>query len=564
MGPMLVLAGPGSGKTTMIAHRVLRLCRENRVPEEQILVLTYTRAAAQEMRSRSLRLLGTENTAISFGTFHSIFWRMLREQGRLCGYTLLEEPERLRLGMEILRETGGIEAEIQAQAEEYLKLYEKGHPEKDAGYREWSEAYRREKLRRKYLDYEDILTEAVRMLRDERIRFCYQRKFRYILVDEFQDVNPAQYYALRLLAGNDANVFAVGDDDQAIYGFRGAVPDIMRRFPEDFPGCTLISLPLNYRSTRRIVELSGRLIAHNKNRYEKKIRAASGEKGKRVSRRIYEAPEEECREIAELARKEKGRLAILFRTRYQAAGLIKVLEDYNLPFQMEGYAWNPYDHWIGQDIDDYIRAAHGECEAIKRILNKSYPEIPEGVFSWLPEGECAQVLLSYSMDMEVRMGLEELFYQLGKLRVETPGRGMHRIAAEMGYLKYLRKKAERSGIPPRELMRRFDFWQREAEPCRTWQEWRETRREKKSSWESPTPAVQIMTLHAAKGLEFPTVWIPEIESGSLPHERAADLEEERRLLYVGCTRAREELILSCCKARGGRNTQESVFWKELI
>ncbi len=564
MGPMLVLAGPGSGKTTMIAHRVLRLCREAGVPEEQILVLTYTRAAAQEMRSRSLRLLGTENTGISFGTFHSIFWRMLREQGRLSGYTLLEEPERLRLGMEILKGEVGNETEIQAQAEEYLKLGERKMSEEDALYQEWREAYRLEKRRRKLLDYEDILTEALRMLGEEHFHLLYQRRFRYIMVDEFQDVNPTQYSALRLLAGNDANVFAVGDDDQAIYGFRGAVPDIMRRFPEDFPGCRLISLPLNYRSTRRIVELSGRLIAHNKNRYEKKIRAASDQKGKRVSRRIYEVPEEERRAIAEFARKENGGLAVLFRTRYQAAGLIKVLEDYNLPFQMEGYAWNPYTHWIGQDIDDYIQAAYGDDKAIKRILNKSYPEIPEGVFSWLQEGEHVRKLLCFSLDMEVRMGLEELFYQLGKLRAEAPGRGMHRIAAEMGYLKYLRKKAEGSGIPPRELMRRFDFWQREAETCKSWREWKERQMEKQRSWVSPTAAVQIMTLHAAKGLEFQTVWIPEIEEGSLPHERSVDLEEERRLLYVGCTRAKERLILSCCKERGGRNTKESVFWKELL
>ncbi|MBQ7916525.1 MAG: ATP-dependent helicase [Firmicutes bacterium] len=563
-GPMLVLAGPGSGKTTMITHRVLYMQDEGRIPEKQILVVTYTKAAAQEMCSRFLRLKGTDLTEVTFGTFHSIFWRMLRQQGHFSDRKVMEEGQDLQIGTDLLmREWEMPSSEAKELAQEYLNLYSRERNGLKVTfqdqYKRWKGLYEEEKQVRKLIDFDDMQEGAVQMLNDSGVRSYYQERFRYILVDEFQDVNPIQYQALRMLTGTPANIFVVGDDDQAIYGFRGAAPGIMQQFPKDFPGCQILNLKNNYRSTQRIVHFAGQIIACNQVRYSKEIVAASGETGRKVQCREFENEKEECRAIAEYALKlpQWSDLAVLFRTAHEGDTLRRVLGDYNIPYYMKEECLSPYEHWIGEDIVDFLSAARGNTDALGRILKKPSRGIPLGILSWLRAGESPKRLLNFNMSPEIRLALEELFYDLGKLLKERPEKGMHRIARRLRYLEYLRGVAERSGIPERKLLQRFDFWQRDAEKVKSWEEWAQRRQRMIEGGSQIREGVQLMTLHASKGLEFPAVWIPELEEGSLPHERAENIEEERRLFYVGCTRAEKQLIISWCHKRGGGKRKKS-------
>ena len=568
-GPMLVLAGPGSGKTTMITHRILHMIQERGIEERKIWVVTYTRAAAQEMRSRFLHLRGTDQTETAFGTFHSLFWKMLRDQGELRDRSILEEGEQLAAAKQILAHQGDSN-ETTELAQWLLSRYEFfRNTGQERGERVeaqeivWRRAYEEYKRERRKMDFDDILAAMKKALEQPNIRRSFQAQYQYFLVDEFQDVNPVQYEALKLLVGEGGNLFVVGDDDQAIYGFRGAAPGIMLRFPEDFPGCRVLSLRWNYRSTSRIVEKSTELIVHNRKRYPKAIEARQKKRGPRVRMQIFEEEKEEYRAIAREAHRSPG-LCVLFRTHSQMRPLLQSLEDYGIAYHTREHVYNPYAHWIGDDILEYRRAALGDQTAFLGVLRRYGESIPLACISWLREGENAKKILDYPLGIELRTALTGLFYELDHVRRESPAASLHRIASRLHYFQYLQRVGERRGIDPARLKQRYDFFQRMVSEYKTWEEWEENRRQKiQETMTAKSSDVLLLTMHAAKGLEFDTVWIPGLEEGMLPHERAEDLEEERRLLYVGCTRAKTRLILSRNLRRGGNQQSKSLFWTEI-
>lgn len=579
-GPMLVLAGPGSGKTTMITRRVLHMTGRLGIRENQILVMTYTKAAAQEMCGRFLRLKGTQQTEVCFGTFHSVFLRMLKEQGQCPFNEVLTGEAAENLMAQILKEkyevplTEGKEL-AGAILSEYSKQRNTG--EKFFPLPDWSaqrclrcvEWYEKRKRERHCMDFDDMLSLAGKMLQREETARYYQNRFPYILVDEFQDINPRQYQILLRLAGQKGNVFAVGDDDQAIYGFRGASPQLLRQFAADFHPCQILTLKWNYRSTKQIVTFSQNLVRHNRDRFEKKMSAAKNQPGEPVRQMVFDRQEQEAIAMAERFRKlrRKGvrydQIAVLLRSSYQAEPICAILEDYGISCRCGDVTSSPYGHWIGGDAAAFWRAAAGERSAFQKILTIGARKIPLACMTWMEENEPPRTLLQKKLPAPVRLALEELFYELDHLLKEGPSRGFHRIYKRLGYEAYLRSAAEKAGIAARELYGRFDFFQREAQKYSEWEEWETGRQEAISQAQKDgADSVRIMTLHGAKGLEFPIVWIPGVEQKTLPHERSRNLQEERRLLYVGCTRARERLYLSCCLNRRGQKKQPSIFWEE--
>lgn len=566
-GPLLVLAGPGSGKTTMIVHRLEELLRRGTDPKS-ILVVTYTKAAAQEMRSRFLRYMGTEQTEIRFGTLHSFFWQILYEQHRITGWRMMESDEALRLAAEILQEDTGMpeeEAVFIAEQELARYRYERGRmlPHEN---RTFAAAFEERKQSLRILDYDDILTLALRLMRSspEVVRL-YRDRYRHILVDEYQDINPVQYAGLKLLTGRDGNLFAVGDDDQSIYGFRGSDPGLLLRFPKDFNRAGVLRLSANYRSTPEIVDFSAAIICRNQERYAKSIHAVRSHGGF-VQKRTYRDGEEEWQAIAAWAARLRnpGQCAVLYRSIYDAAGLCRTLDDRGTDYVLKDRMMNPYRHWIGQDILDYAMAAQGDPDAFGRILKRPPRGIPSGLLTWLSPGEKPQMLLQKPLGREYRSALEELLYNLKRIQTGPPGKGVARIYKNLEYKRFLEQFAEEHKLPYRLLSGRWQFFRDLAASCRDWREYAEKlQRGIQDHTEEKSGGLRIMTLHASKGLEFDQVWIPQIEAGTLPHERADNPEEERRLLYVGCTRARDMLTVSCAKRRTGGHKKQSVFWKEL-
>lgn len=326
-GPMLVLAGPGSGKTTVLTHRIMVLKTEAGVPETEILVLTFTRAAAAEMKERYLRLAGSGDTKVTFGTFHSVFYRILRQYTEIGNCEICERPDALAMIGQILCKRFGEEFSPGTVCEEvYDQIGRMKNGMKVSAllpkevYPELEEAMRRNGK----IDYDDMLLMFLRMLTDDpEILRMLRSRYRYILVDEFQDLNRTQYEILKLLAGTAQNVFAVGDDDQSIYGFRGSDPGFMKQFLTDYRPAKKIVLSVNHRSTGEIVKASIRLIRHNRNRFAKRLHSVNT-KGLRPDIRTFEDPEEEAkyieqrikvlREAAEKADLKEPTAAILART----------------------------------------------------------------------------------------------------------------------------------------------------------------------------------------------------------------------------------------------------------
>ncbi|MDO4487782.1 MAG: UvrD-helicase domain-containing protein [Eubacteriales bacterium] len=279
-GPMLVLAGPGSGKTYTLVRRIDNLVSVRKVKPSEILVITFTKAAASEMRERYLKHAGLDSTEVTFGTFHSVFLRILSENGVTSGCTLATEEQCLKIIRNVARER--LKDEAPSDMELMLTLDEIGRMKNGmkSSYSYAEILYKdleREFERLRLIDYDDMMIKMLALLRNnEHVLASLRKRFRYLLVDEFQDINRVQYEIVKLLSAPQNNVFAVGDDDQSIYGFRGSDPEIMKRFPNDFPGTKIVNLNINYRSSREIVKTSLKLINNNKNRYKKKLKSNSG------------------------------------------------------------------------------------------------------------------------------------------------------------------------------------------------------------------------------------------------------------------------------------------------
>lgn len=591
-GPMMVLAGPGSGKTTVITHRVQYLTKEYGIDPGDILVITFTRAAAEEMRERYEALTGG-GSRVTFGTFHSIFFRILKLAYRYTADNIVREEQQMQFVRE-LAQTGGLEpedenefaasilSEISSVKGERIALehyYSKNCP--DAVFRQLYAGYEEKMRRAGLIDFDDMMVLCLELFTERKdILSAWQRRYRYILIDEFQDINRLQYEIVRMLAKPEDNLFIVGDDDQSIYRFRGAKPEIMLGFERDYPGAGRILLDVNYRSTEEIVAPALRLIGENQKRFSKAIHT-TGRHGKNVITKLWQDPGEEnlaiAREIQLYLHSgvRPGDIAVLYRTNAGPRFLMEKLMEYNLPFRTRDTVPNLYEHWISRNILTYIRIAMGSRarEDILQVINRpkryiSRDAMPDETVSF------EKMKAFYAEKDWIAERIESLEGDLRAIARMSPLAAVNYIRQGMGYDEYLIEYAAFRRMRPEELLETADELKESAAGFKTFDEWfahieayKEELLRQAAQRRTETDAITLATMHSAKGLEFPIVYILDANEGITPHSRAMldeDMEEERRLFYVAMTRAKTRLHVYAVRERYHKKAEVSRFvWEYL-
>lgn len=594
-GPMLVLAGPGSGKTTVLTERVRFLIEECGVHPGNILVITFTKAAAEEMKERYEALPASAKGRVNFGTFHAVFFKILRFAYRYDAGNILKEEERYRILREIACEkirqdfsdekelVEAVGAEISMVKNERFPLesyYSVNCP--DEVFREIYTEYERRLRRENKVDFDDMQLLCYRLLSERNdILRQWQQKYTYILIDEFQDINRLQYDTIRMLAEPENNLFIVGDDDQSIYRFRGAKPELMLHFTEDFKDAARITLLCNFRSTAPIVEAALRVVGNNKKRFEKKLYAKE-KQGEAVEFRQYPDRKRECAGIAEeIAELHKTGLpwreiAVLYRTNLQSRAIMGKLMEYNIPFKTRDSVPNLYEHWICRDLFAYIKMALGSRERglFLQIMNRPKRYIAREAL-YEPEVDFERLKAYYEEKDYVTERLEKLEYDLAMIKGLNPFAAVNYIRRAVGYDGFLTEYAEYRRMQAEDLFELLAELQEDAAEYPDFTAWfthaeeyseqllRQKQKEKKTAAE----AVTLSTYHSAKGLEYHTVFLPELNEGLTPYRQAVlpeDVEEERRMFYVAMTRAKRRLVLSCMKELRSKELIPSRFAGEVF
>ena len=592
-GPCLVLAGPGSGKTLTIVNRIKYLIEKCSVRPEEILVVTFTRFAAQEMKNRLCSLMGRKNIPVTAGTFHGIFYGILRCTYRMSGQNILSEEEKYQL----LREAAGrqeletfdeedfisdIAAEIgkiknnRLDPEEYVSAKCSAET-----FREIYRQYEEERKKRRKIDFDDMLVLCCELLSSRpEVLAGWQRKFRYILIDEFQDINRIQYDVIRLLALPENNLFVVGDDDQAIYGFRGADSELMFQFLKDYPEAKQLLLGTNYRSTEYIVRNSLRVIRHNERRFDKQLEAYR-KGGACLHVQELADPAEEAEYILDEIEKcmadgvRPEDIAVLFRIHTDAGPMAEALVDRKIPFHMREQLPNIYNHFIARDIQAYFRLAMGERRKQDFLQVMNRPKRYIGRDSLSGSEVSFEDIRKHYCDKEWMLDrIDQFEWDVKMLAKMAPYAAVQYLRKRIGYDDYLRDYAFSHNIERTNLTEVIQEIAEAARPYRTLDEWfRHVEeytgilQEKEKKKEKNPEGVRLMTIHAAKGLEFHTVFILDANEGKIPYKKArtdAQTEEERRLFYVAMTRAKEKLTVCYVKTKSGKETAPSRFVDELL
>ena len=591
---MLVLAGPGSGKTLVITRRTQWLIEKAGVAPGNILVVTFTRAAASEMRGRFDRLMDGRHLPVSFGTFHAIFFTILKYAYQYKVENILTEEEKYSILRDIVHQIDvemddekdflmNIAGEISRVKGDLMPLehFYSSNCSKDV-FDEIYDAYNRKLQRMRRLDYDDMLVQTWELFKARPdILKAWQKKYTYILIDEFQDINRIQYEIIRMLAKPENNLFVVGDDDQSIYRFRGAKPEILLGFTKDYPNAKMTILNHNYRSTGSVVKRAEALIRNNVHRYEKNM-TATRELGNEVLVKAFVKPTDQylkmIREIVDMHEKNGipwEEIAIIFRTNVQMAGLVEQLMVYNVPFVMKDSVPNIYQHWIAKDLFAYMNIAFGENrrEDYLRIINRPNRYISR---SYLDEDP---VNLNHVKDyMENREWMldrvEQLEYDLYMLASMAPYPAIQYIRHSIGYDEYLKEYAAYRGIKADDLLEILDELMDKSHAYQTWEEWfkaidqySETLKIKSRRRFEEAEGIRLLTMHGAKGLEYEIVYIPDANMGLTPHKKAlteSEKEEERRMFYVAMTRAKQELRVYFTRERYGKTAEMSSFIGEFL
>ncbi len=591
-GPMLVLAGPGSGKTTVLLCRISRLLERGLAKPQEILALTFSKAAAEEMKSRFENLNGA--SGVSFGTFHSIFFRILRSRYGWNVEQIFQEEER----RSILRNS--IEAEkwdipdleeyisqffsqlslMNSELEQPNRFTPTGMPVEE--FRKLYRAYEGYKERHEKLDFDDMLTQCYQLLReDAAVREYWQRKYKFILVDEFQDVNQAQFACLQILAEKHQNLFVVGDDDQSIYAFRGARPDFLLHFPTLYPAAKKVTLNTNYRSTERIVNLAERVIGNNEVRFVKNMKGI-GEAGDKVTFFLAEDAAKEAAHIAEKIGRllDEGvpltEIAVIYRTNLQGGAFARELYKRGIPYDLRDNSGNVYEHWVAKDLLAYLLLAENEesDSALRRILNKPKRYIGKDLLAeaeTMPYTLLRSFFVCPSLKGWQEENLENLRIDLNQIRKRTPYDALKYIRKVIGYDEYLEEFAAYRRTSAQVLQEIADEIMETAKDCADVRSFREQlerlslqMKEQSRKKGQKRNGVALMTMHGAKGLEFRAVFLPSLVEGIVPHEKGMDtVAEERRLFYVAMTRASEKLCLSAILQRYEKERKPSRFLAEM-
>nr|WP_313963949.1 ATP-dependent helicase [uncultured Peptostreptococcus sp.] len=603
-GPCMVLAGPGSGKTRIISQRIVSMVLDHDIPPTRILAISFTKASSLEMKKRTLAYGKDDRlNKVSFGTFHSSFFRILRRYAGVSLEDLLLDLDRFKLVRSILKylkisnynddDVLDLLNEISLVKNELVDYrdYDSQSFEQEI-FQKAYRLYEDEKKRHGKIDFDDMLIQAYDLLNnDPAILSIVRQVFKYILIDEFQDINRVQFELIRLIAGQENNLFVVGDEDQSIYGFRGARPDFMLEFDQYFPSARHILLDTNYRSSKDIVDLSLGLIKKNKKRHPKDLKAFSKDPA-RISYIYPKDTDDEARLVADQifdrvgSQKgaDYGDFAVIYRTNRQARAFVDAFMDKRIPFILKDAPKTIYDHWVSLDIIAYLRIAMeiGSGGDWARVINKPFRYISK---KSLAKAEASMDFLDCLLNDEdikdfQKKNLEDLYIDLNYVRGLSPQYGISYIRTTLDYDRYILDYCHERRIKSQQIVEILDELEAAAGPYRTildfFKHIDQVREEVKKNADktagsslatSADKGVVLTTMHSSKGLEFDNVYIVGVNEGIVPYQLGddskLDIEEERRLLYVAITRAKRVLVISSPLKRFGKKIGQSQFLKEL-
>jgi DNA helicase-2/ATP-dependent DNA helicase PcrA len=604
-GPLLILAGAGSGKTRALTYRVAHLIQQG-VPAHQILAVTFTNKAASEMRSRIERLVGEKAKGCWIGTFHATCARILRQDGEQIGldpqFIVFDAADQLTVVKESLAELN-IDSEafkpqqilgLISRAKEELRSPEEypavaeSYPEKTAA--RVYPIYQRRLAENHALDFDDLIYFTVRLLREHApTRDYYQGRFQQVLVDEYQDINFVQYEFVKLLAARHRNLCVVGDDDQSIYGWRGADVRFILAFEEDYPDAKILKLEQNYRSTQQILEAANHVVQNNRGRRSKRL-WTENPAGDGVWVRFTDDELDEARVIADTVERDlAARLAggaggedadgpayrdyaVLYRTNAQSRALEEVFSRRQVPYRIVG-SLRFYERKEIKDLIAYLRLLQNPADSLatKRVLNAPPRGIGAKSLERLEGWAQAQSVSLFAalqaagavegLGPKQRAAIAEFVKAIDELRVRAEGLPLADLVRQLidrtAYLKELREERTLEAQARLENVSEMvnvaaEFDQQVGGGLAAFLEQMALMSDVDSLKEEAN-AVTLMTLHSAKGLEFPVVFIAGMEEDIFPHSRARydakQLEEERRLCYVGLTRAMRHLVLTHARRR---------------
>lgn len=601
-GPCMVLAGPGSGKTRVITYRILNLVLNNNINPKNILAISFTKASSMEMKNRALSLSNDRRlNSVNYGTFHSVFFRILRFFEKYELDCILDEKNKKfaikgilkNLNVEnaededtilgVINEISYVKNELMDKidfdseiltSDEFCRVYNM--------YEEYKESIKK-------IDFDDMLIKTYNLLKqNKRILDRVRSAYRYILVDEFQDINKVQFEVIKLIASPNNNIFVVGDEDQSIYGFRGSRPDFLLEFEDYFKGSKKYVLDINYRSKKEITDIANKLIQNNENRYEKSIKCDREHKG--IVKYINtEDAEEEAKFIAKdiLSKCEDNctnydDFAVIYRTNIQSRALVDAFMDMHIPFVVRDSIVTIYDHWVARDLLAYLRLGIDTTlnEDWIRIINKPFRYISKDSIKLASEDRdfIGALINKANLHPKQVKTLNDLEIDLSYLKTLSPKNAISYIRTSLDYDRYVLDYCSNRKIKPTGLIEILNELESSSTHFKTINEYLEHIEKVKSEIvvsrnNKNSEGVIFTTMHSAKGLEFPYVYIIGANEGTIPHEKSYDIEddkkrkeaieEERRLLYVGITRAQDELYISSPKNKYGRKVFQSRFIDEI-
>ncbi|MCL2665446.1 MAG: ATP-dependent helicase [Defluviitaleaceae bacterium] len=595
-GPLLVLAGPGSGKTTVITCRIHYLIVKHKVLPHKILVVTFSKAAAVQMERRFLSL--AETPGVTFGTFHAIFFKILREHK---GYTIdqvLRDDERKSIIKRMINE---IQSDEITRDDEFiasvinemslvknelfeLKRYNSKHMGSDQ-FKKLYEDFENFKNDNNKIDFDDMLLLCYKLFKENPSCLAkWRNKFEYLMIDEFQDINNVQYECIKMLTEPHENLFVVGDDDQAIYRFRGSRPEFLQSFQNDFKRAGKVILDINYRSTDEIINLGNKIILNNRVRLSKVI---NGTNKKGVPPKII-TPADHSTEAADISALiikminsgfDPDEIAVIYRLNVQGRALAEAFMLRNIPYRLKDEMPIIYEHWVAKDIVSYLKASKigssGFNTEADKIINKPQRFIGQAFLTDAREKN-ADIFKTYArspyLQVQQKTRIEELgndFKSISKLK---PHQAIKYIRQIVGYDDYIKDFCIYKNLSPSGLYEISDELQESAKPFLTAEEFFLHAEEATAAAKNNSKAmygkkaVSLTTMHSAKGLEYEAVFVAGVIKDIIPHERSkteAEIEEERRLFYVSVTRAKKILYISVPKKKYERPVEPSKFITEL-
>lgn len=589
-GPCMVIAGPGSGKTTVLTHRVRYLIDRCGVKPSDILVITFTKAAAEQMKFKFKGLSEGRSSAVTFGTFHAVFFTILKAAYNYSARCIItpqvqhefvkDQIHRLELEYDDEKEAvDGVLSEISRVKGEAVNIDEyESRCIPPQSFRIIYMAYDDMLVRKHLIDFDDMIVQCRELLMQrEDYRRAWQNKYKYILIDEFQDINKAQFDVVRILADEYRNLFVVGDDDQSIYGFRGSAPQIMLDFNKYYSDAVRIDMCINYRSTGNIVFASRAVAEENEHRYYKDITTYNSQ-GDIVS--VYEfnsLNDEKAFLVSEIRRLidtgiAADDIAVLSRTNVIGNMYMSRLESDGIPCCDYSVVQDIYEHWISKDILTYIRIALGSRERIDflRIINKPLRYISRSYIT--QPADINALKRGYEGNEQMSKQVEKLVSDISMIRSMSPFAAVNYIRKGVGYDEYIRNYIYEHKADKEELYNVLDELAHRASQYMSLSQWLDgiaeyIRQCDKDRQNNTADGVHMLTMHGSKGLEYKIVLVMDVCEGIIPYNKSIldeQIEEERRLFYVAMTRAKEKLYLLYPKQRYNKDTTRSRFIEELL